>query len=191
MDRLIRISDILNRLITRAGEWASWLVLALVAVTVFDIITRRFLVLGSTELQELEWHVHTALFMLCLGYGYLKDAHVRVDFLHERFKTRTKAWIELLGCLFFLLPYALLILYFGSTFVLWSFQTDEMSVAQTGLGHRWIIKSTILIGFALVLGAGIAVCLRKLVLLFGSPANRHRVAEPQPGAGMWHPGEDQ
>lgn len=182
MDRLIRISDRLDQLITRVGEMAAWFVLALVGVTIFDVFSRRILVLGSTPIQELEWHFHTALFMLCLGYGYLKDTHIRVDLLRERFSPRTKAWIELFGCLLFLLPYAALILYFGSIFVLWSFQTSEESAVGTGLGHRWIIKSTILIGFVLVLGAGIAVLLRQLALLFGPPALRARIADRRAAA---------
>ncbi len=147
---------------------AAWLVVPLVGVTLFDVITRRFFVLGSTKLQEMEWHLHTGLFLLCLAWGYLVDAHVRVDLVREKFAPRTKAWIELVGCVAFLLPYAALILYFGYDFVLVSFQQGEGSAATTGLPHRWIIKSTIVIGFVFVLGAGLAVLFRKIAFLFGS-----------------------
>ena len=58
MELLIKLSDRLDRLITRIGKVAAWAGLALVAVTIFDVVTRRFLVLGSTKLQELEWHFH-------------------------------------------------------------------------------------------------------------------------------------
>ena len=167
MHRLIRIADTMDRVISRIGGLASWLVLLLVGVTLFDVVTRRFLVLGSTKLQEMEWHLHTGFFMLCLGWGYLRDSHVRVDLVREKLSPRAKAWIELLGCAVFLLPYTALILYFGFDFVRVSFEQGESSAAMTGLPYRWIIKSTIIAGFILVLGAGVAVLLRKIVFLFG------------------------
>ncbi len=167
MERLVRIAERMDRAATWAGRAGAWLVLPLVGVTLFDVVTRRFFVLGSTKLQEMEWHLHTGLFLLCLAWGYLVDAHVRVDLVRERFSPRTKAWIEVVGCLLFLLPYTVLILYFGYDFVRVSFLQGEGSAATTGLPHRWLIKSTIVIGFVFVLGAGLAVLFRNIAFLFG------------------------
>jgi TRAP-type mannitol/chloroaromatic compound transport system permease small subunit len=183
MHRLIRIADTMDRAVSRIGGLASWLVLLLVGVTLFDVVTRRFLVLGSTKLQEMEWHLHTGLFMLCLAWGYLKDVHVRVDLVRERLPPRVKAWIELLGCAGFLLPYTALILFFGFDFVRVSFEQGESSAAMTGLPYRWAIKSTILAGFALVFGAGLAVLLRKIVFLFGPASMDLEISDiREPGA---------
>src|SRR5688500_1282504 len=74
-----RLSAALARIVTVVGRSAAWVVVLLCLITVFDVITRRFLVLGSIVLQELEWYLHTILFMLTIGFGYLADAHVRVD----------------------------------------------------------------------------------------------------------------
>jgi TRAP-type mannitol/chloroaromatic compound transport system permease small subunit len=176
MNALASLSDFLDRIITRIGEWAAWLLLPTVGVILFDVITRRFFVLGSTKLQEGEWHLHTALFTLCLGYAYLKDAHVRIDLVRERLHLRTKWWIELFGCLLFLLPYCVLILYYGYHFVSVSFEQNEVSAAMTGLSHRWMIKAFVPAGFLFLAGAGICVLLRRIVLLFGPRELRHRVA---------------
>jgi TRAP-type mannitol/chloroaromatic compound transport system permease small subunit len=191
MHRLIRIADTMDRVISRIGGLASWLVLLLVGVTLFDVVTRRFLVLGSTKLQEMEWHLHTAFFMLCLAWGYLRDSHVRVDLLREKFSPRVKAWVELVGCVVFLLPYTALILFFGFDFVRVSFEQGEISSAMTGLPYRWIIKSTIIAGFILVLGAGFAVLLRKIVFLFGPAGLDFEMSTiRRPGADRQHkPGD--
>lgn len=177
MQGLIRFSDAVDRLLTRVAKVAAWAGVALIALTIFDVITRRFFVLGSTQLQELEWHFHTVLFALLLGYAYIKDAHVRIDLVRERLSERTQWWLELLGCLLFLIPYCLIVVYYSYDFALRSFNDAETSASATGLTHRWIIKSVIPIGFSLLGLAGVAVVLRKFVELFGPPDLREKVHE--------------
>lgn len=177
MELMTRVSEGLDRVITRIGKLAAWAGLALILVTIFDVVTRRFFVLGSTKLQEAEWHFHTILFALCIGYAYLKDSHVRIDLIRENLSERAQWWIELAGCLFFLLPYCGLIIWFGIDFVERSFATSEISASATGLTHRWLIKSMIPLGFGLLALAGIAIMLRKLVELFGPEDLRAKVHE--------------
>jgi TRAP-type mannitol/chloroaromatic compound transport system permease small subunit len=177
MELLTRVSDGLDRVITKIGKLAAWAGLALILVTIFDVVTRRYFNLGSTKLQELEWHFHTILFAFCIGYAYLKDSHVRIDLLREKLSERTQWWLEVAGCLLFLLPYCALIVYYGIDFVERSFATGEVSASATGLSYRWIIKAAIPVGFALLGLAGVAVLLRKIVELFGPEELRRKVHE--------------
>jgi TRAP-type mannitol/chloroaromatic compound transport system permease small subunit len=188
MEALIRISDTLDKWIVWIGRIAAWAGVGLITITIFDVVTRRFLVLGSTKLQELEWHFHAVLFALCIGYAYLKDAHVRIDLVRERLSERTRWWIELLGCLLFLIPYCLLVIHFSTDFTLRSFATQEISASATGLSHRWIIKSVIPLGFLLLALAALTVVLRKLIELFGPPELRARVHQVE-AAEVEHVGE--
>lgn len=175
MELLMRVSEGLDRVIVKIGKIAAWAGLALILITIFDVVTRRFFVLGSTKLQELEWHFHVILFAFCIGYAYLKDSHVRIDLVRENLSERTQWWIEVAGCLFFLLPYCALVIYFGIDFTQRSFATQEISASATGLTHRWIIKSAIPIGFGILALSGIAVLLRKFVELFGPEELRSKV----------------
>ena len=177
MELLIRISEGLDRVIIKIGKIAAWAGLALILITIFDVVTRRFLVLGSTKLQEAEWHFHVILFAFCLGYAYLKDSHVRIDLLREKLSERTQWWIEVAGCLLFLLPYCGLVVWFGINFTERSFATSEVSASATGLSYRWLIKAVIPIGFTILALSGIAVLLRKFVELFGPEDLRRKVHE--------------
>jgi len=195
MEALVKISHGLDGLITRVGKIAAWGSLGMILVTVFDVLTRNFsqsewqllrdLVahqqnfFGSTKLQELEWHLHTILFALCLGYAYMRDAHVRIDLVRERLPERLRWWIELIGVLFFLMPICALIAWFSIDFTISSYNQHEISSSATGLTHRWIIKSAIPIGFALLFLAGIAVLLRKIVELFAPPELRAKVGKEE------------
>ncbi len=179
MDVLTRISDWIDWLLARIGKIAAWAGVILIVTTIFDVITRRFLVLGSTKIQEFEWHMHVVLFALLIGYAYLKDSHVRIDLVRERLGKRTQWWIELAGCFLFLLPYCALIIYFSYDFAVRSFATSEISASATGLSYRWIIKSVIPVGFGLLALAGVATVFRKLVELFGPPDLRAKVQETE------------
>ena len=179
MGILVRISDGIDLVLTWIARIAAWAGVILIATTIFDVVTRRFFVLGSTKLQEFEWHMHVVLFGFLIGYAYLKDAHVRIDLLRERLSERTQWWIELAGCAFFLLPYAALVVYFSFDFAMRSYAVGEISASATGLTHRWIIKSVIPIGFSLLGLAGVAVALRKIVELIGPPDLRARVHETE------------
>ena len=174
---LVKISVFLDRLITRVGKLAAWTALLLIAVIVWDVVTRRFLVLGSTRLQEFEWHIHAVLFLFCLGFAYVKDAHVRIELVRERLSQRKQWWIELFGILLFLIPYCTIVLYFGFDWWHRSWILNEASDSATGLPFRWIIKMALPLGFIFLLLSGVTVLLRKIVELFGPPGLREFVAE--------------
>ena len=176
---LVVWSENLRSAVDRVGRFGAWMVLPLVGITVMDVCIRKvgkFQVslveifgrfFDSTVLQELEWHFHTGLFALVLGYGYIWNTHVRVDLLREHLAFRKKAWMELIGLCFFLIPYITIVIYFASIYAFDSFRMNEISASTVGLTHRWIIKSILVVGLVFVLIAGVSVLLQVLSVLFG------------------------
>jgi TRAP-type mannitol/chloroaromatic compound transport system permease small subunit len=94
---------------------------------------------------------------------------VRIDILQSRWSPRTRAWVELLGAIVFLVPFCLAVLWYGWNFVVRSFLMNEASASQTGLPYRWIIKSFLLAGFALLLVSAIGSIARQIAILRGEP----------------------
>lgn len=164
-DPVGRLAVALARFVAVVGRAAAWVVVLLCLITVFDVITRRFLVLGSIVLQELEWYLHTILFMLTIGAAYIADAHVRVDLIRERLKPKHRSALEIVGCLLFLLPFGIVLLYFSWDLFARSFAAGENSPHAAGIPHRWLIKAVLPVGFALLLAAGVAVVLKHVALL--------------------------
>jgi len=174
---LLNISSKLESILVAIGKLGAWLSLPLIAIIMFDIISRKFFVLGSTKLQEMEWHLHAALFLLALGYAYLKNSHVRIEVIRESFSTKLKAILEVIGVLIFILPYTGLIVWFGIDFVSRSYGMNEVSAALTGLSHRWIMKSFVPMGMAFLWLAGISVLLRNLSYLIGHKNNNKELMD--------------
>ena len=177
MRYLLRVEGALNAVTTWTGRIGAWISVPLMIIIVFDVITRRFLVLGSTKLQEGEWHLHAVLFLLCLGFAYLRNAHVRISLVHERFSPKVRRWIEFIGCLIFAIPYCAIVFYFATDFVERSWAVGEASDSATGLPYRWAIKAFLPAGMLLLGLAAIAVLLRKFVELFGPPELRPAAEE--------------
>ena len=176
---VLKVSDALRSFVDFVGRWASWLIIPLVVITVFDVTARQIVwiqiwlvenlgrIFESTLLQELEWHVHTALFTLVLGYGYIWNTHVRVDLVRETLAFRKKAWLELLGLTFFMIPYCLTVIWFAWIYAHDSFVINEISASQVGLSHRWIIKSVLVFGLIVAALSGVAVWLQVALELRG------------------------
>lgn len=150
--------DFIRKTVLFGGTLAALVFLpGLALVSIFDIVTRRFLQLGSTPLQELTWHFFFACVMFSIGYTYLKDKHVRVDILRERLTPCVKDRIERTLLIILLIPLSLVLIWFGTRMTWISFVQDEGSRAAFGLSSRWIIKSALPIGAALLF---LAACYR-------------------------------
>jgi len=189
MDKLLNIADVLDRIPRFAGKCAGFVVLPLIAVIMFDVITRKidFLRIGMSQLsfywviepiklQDMEWHLHAVILMLSFGFAYLLNAHVRVDIFREMLSRRGQAWVEFWGIVLLAVPYLILVTYFSFVFVIISYNQGEGSESLTGITHRYIIKSVMVIGFLLTCSAFAATFIRLCSLLFGGPDQQEKAA---------------
>jgi TRAP-type mannitol/chloroaromatic compound transport system permease small subunit len=165
---LLKTSDALHRLLERVADAAGWLLIVLMAVTCVDVTFRKFGVVGFpyTKFQEMEWHLHTTIFSLWMGFNYCVNAHPRVDSYTEKLGFRAKAWIELAGCLVFALPYTAVLLWYGWDFVKTAWVFNERSDSALGLEWRWLIKGILYAGFWLLFLGILSVLLRLVAYLF-------------------------
>ena len=179
-DFMLGESEALATFCSRVGLAAAMLYLPMILIIVYDVLQRKYLdldpgftatswyqVFTSTRLQEMEWHLHAVLFLMCLGYAYVKDAHVRIELVREKLGPRTRVWLELAGCVFFLVPYCYIVVLYGTDFAERAFSIMEKSSAQTGLEYRFVIKSFLPLGFSVLALAGASVALKCIVYLFG------------------------
>jgi len=147
------------------GKTTSWLVLVMVILVSYDVTMRYLFRSGSIGLQELEWHLFSIIFLLGAAYTLKYDDHVRLDlFYQSRFMNDyRRAWVNIFGGLFFLLPFCLLIIISSWPFVSLSFIHAEASPDPGGLPYRWILKSSIPLGFGLLFIHGISEIFKNLV----------------------------
>ncbi|MCJ7766261.1 MAG: TRAP transporter small permease subunit, partial [Thiovulaceae bacterium] len=117
----------LESLIRWIGYLAAASLLVLILLIVYDTVMRYLFQSGSIALQELEWHLFDVVIMLGIAYTLQRASHVRVDIFYERYSDKTRRIINIIGALFFILPFSLLIVYVGVDFVMISFEQLEGS----------------------------------------------------------------
>ncbi len=139
------------------GKYLSWLTTVLVLVVAFDVCRRYLFNKTSVAFLELEWYIFSIIFLLGMGFALRHDEHVRVDVFYARFSEIQKAWVNLFGTLFFLVPLSILCIYHSITYVKVSYFLGENSANPNGLPYTFLIKMIIPIGFFLLLLQGLAL----------------------------------
>ncbi|SFR66029.1 TRAP-type mannitol/chloroaromatic compound transport system, small permease component [Marinobacter daqiaonensis] len=164
-----RLSQVMDGVISAIGKTASWLWLVVTGVIIYAVVGRYAFGAGSVTLEEVQWHLAGAGWLLGLGYTLVTDDHVRVDVIHERLSLRSQAWIELFGLLFLLLPFLGLAVWEMVPYAYSSWQQGETSQAPAGLPYRWILKGVLALSFVLLILAALSRLLKVTALLFGFP----------------------
>ncbi|UCC26230.1 MAG: TRAP transporter small permease subunit [Gemmatimonadales bacterium] len=166
MQTLRLLAGLIDRLNVRLGALLRWLALLMVLMGAYNAVARYLtryagVSLSSNALNEAQWYLFSLIFLLGAAYGLKVDAHVRVDVLYGRLSRRAQGWIDLLGGLLFLLPFAAVMLWVSFPTVRNSWVIGEVSPDPGGL-PRYPIKAVILVSFALLLLQGLAQVVRSV-----------------------------
>lgn len=145
----------IERFIEVLGAGTSWIALAIVALMATNVLLRYLFRTGSVWSQELEWHLLVPLILIGMSYALRHGEHVRVDILYSRFSPRSKEIVNLVSALL-ATAISILIIWFSLKYVQQSYVIDEGSPDPGGLPHRFLLKSLIPVGFALLLAQSIA-----------------------------------
>ena len=167
----IRVARTIDRFNDRIGAVIRWLVLVMVLVGAYNALARylnRWVDAGLTSnaLIDLQWYLFSLVFLLGAAYALNRDVHVRVDVVYSRFGEKGKAWVDLLGTLFFLIPFSVVMLWVSYPAVRNSWVIREVSPDPGGL-PRYPIKAVILVSFALLLIQGWAQVVKKVAVIRG------------------------
>lgn len=149
------------------GRALAWLTLAMVLITFAIVVLRYAFNLGWIAMQESVNYLHAAVFMLGAAYAYKHGAHVRVDIFYNQFNSRVKAWINLLGNIFFLAPVSLFIFWISLDYVGVSWRIKEASLETGGLPFVYVLKTVIPLAACLLLLQTITDCIGQLNKLLG------------------------
>lgn len=166
MKLLLSISQLIDALTDRIGKLAMWLVLATTLISAGNAIIRKVFGTSSNAWLEIQWYLFAAVFMLGSGYAFLKNAHVRIDFVSSRFSARTRNWVDIGGILVFVVPLCVLMIYEGWPLFTQALASGEMSSNAGGL-IRWPIYALIPFGFGLLMLQSASELIKRLAFLKG------------------------
>jgi len=166
---VIRLTTGIDRVNLAVGRAIRWLVPLICVVTVVHGISRRVFSLALNHVSESQWYMFAAIFMLGAGHTFLRDEHVRIDVLRNRFSDRVCDWIEIIGCLVCMVPIcAYLVHYTAGMFWISMLQNEGPPDVVVGL-PRWVLIAFMPSGFLLLGAQCLSEGLKALLRRSGHP----------------------
>lgn len=166
MTPLLTLSRVIDSISTFMGKSTMWLILAATLISAGNAIVRKAFDMSSNGLLEIQWYLFAAVFMLGAGYGFLKNSHVRIDFISNRLTDRTRNWVDLLGIVLVLFPFCVLMIVLSWPVFVSAYNNGEMSQNAGGL-IRWPVYLLVPVGFALLMMQGVSELIKRIAFLRG------------------------
>ena len=166
MDALLGLSRGIDRVNTIIGRNVSWLILVAVLVSAANAIIRKVFNTSSNAWLELQWYLYGAAFLGAAAYTLKENEHIRIDIIYGMWSRRTQHWIDLIGNVFFLMPFVTLMIYFLYPWVMRSYRSGEVSTNAGGL-ILWPAKAMLLVAFIMLFFQGVSEIIKKIAVMRG------------------------
>jgi len=188
MGGLLGLSRGIDRVNTMIGRAVTWLILVAVLVSAGNAIIRKVMNTSSNSWLELQWYLYGAAFLGAAAYTLKENEHIRIDIIYGMWKRRRQHWIDLIGHVFFLMPFVTLMIYYLWPWVMRSYRSGEVSTNAGGL-VLWPAKAMLLAGFILLFFQGISEIIKKIAVMRGiipdpTPFVSHHTAAELEGEAM-------
>ena len=141
----------MRKAINTISQGVSWLGLVLACLMVVDILLRYGFKISLTWIIDLEWHIFSILFLWGASSTWMLDKHVRVDVFYTLWPKYRQAKLNIIGSLFFLIPWSVMGIITSIQYAWMSYSVGEGSPDPNGLGARYLIKFAIVFGYLLLL----------------------------------------
>ena len=162
---MLRLARAIDRFTERSGALFAWLLLPLLVVIGWEVTARYAFDAPTTWAYETIYMLYAALFMLGAAYALRTGAHVRTDFLSEKWLPRTRAAIDAIAYLLLFFPGMLLFLVAGFEATLSSYAIDERSPETSWFPPLWPLKALVPASALLLLVQGVSELLKTLETL--------------------------
>ena len=138
--------------INKIAGFICAIIVVLMSLNVFLVVVLRYLFgISFIWMQETYVWMHAYIFMLGAGFTYMNDDHVRIDIIYRSSSLTYRAFVDLIGNIFLLLPFLYIIWSYSFPFVYKSWEMNEISREAGGLSNLYLLKFAILIFVFLLL----------------------------------------
>lgn len=175
LDASLKVSKFIDAVTTAFGIVARWLTVVVVTIGVFNVVTRYVgrslgISLGGSMYIVLQTYAFDLIFLLGAAYVFRVDGHVRVDIVFSALKPRMRAVVDLFGNLLFLVPFAIMGIYFSLPYVRKSWEQREINLSADGI-VVYPMKAVIIVGFALLIAQSLSEIIKHVAFLAGHPSS--------------------
>jgi TRAP-type mannitol/chloroaromatic compound transport system permease small subunit len=166
LQSLLKLSRAIDSFNTLVGRWVSWLIVVAVIISATNAVVRKVFDVSSNAYLELQWVLFSVVFLLCAPWTLLKGEHIKIDIINHTLPLKVRSWIDMIGHIFFLVPFCVILIWTSIPFFLASYHQNEQSFSAGGL-PQWPAKGLIMIGLALLLIQAISEIIKRAAIMQG------------------------
>lgn len=130
----------IDELINFIGNFSSLLVFVLIFLIFISVVLRYFFSIGFTWMQDLYIWIHATIILLGIAYTLKQNEHVRIDLIYRNASEKYKKRVNLFGLVVFGLPFCFILINYGYSYFLRSYNLNETSKEIGGLPNLFILK---------------------------------------------------
>ena len=169
MTYFIQLCTVTNQKLDAFAQFVAqriaWLTVIMVLVTSGIVLVRQLFNLNSLAAQESVTYMHALVLMVAMAYTLKEQGHVRVDIFYRGYSPLKKAWVDLLGSILFLLPFAVITFIISWGFVEQSWGMLEGSGDAGGIQGVYLLKSLLLVNSVLLALQAVSEIARNLIVI--------------------------
>jgi len=163
---LARAVRAIDRFAELCGVAIAWLMVPLAAAVVYEVVARYAFDAPTIWSFDVTYMLYGAMFMLGAAYALRVGAHIRTDFLWERWSLRTRGVIDSIAYLAFFFPGIALFLWVGWAEARYAYQIGEMSEQTPWRPLLWPLKACVPLAAGLLLLQGLSELAKSLHAAF-------------------------
>lgn len=167
MTPLLSLSRLIDGMSNLIGRAMMWFLLATTLISASNAIIRKIFNISSNAFLEIQWYLFAAVFMLGSGYAFLKNAHVRIDFISSKFSARGRNIVDVIGIIVFVFPLCYLMVKLSWPVFENAWVSGEMSSNAGGL-VRWPVYGVIPLGFVILAIQAVSELIKRVAFLTGN-----------------------
>jgi TRAP-type mannitol/chloroaromatic compound transport system permease small subunit len=166
MQGLLGLSRAIDRFNEAIGKAVTWLIFIAIMVSATNAVVRKVFNTSSNAWLELQWYLFGAAFMLAAAYTLKQNEHIRIDIFYGTRSRRTQHWIDLIGHVFFLMPFVVLMSFMLVPYAWRAYEIGQVSTNSGGL-IIWPARAILAAGFILLVLQGISEIIKKIAVMRG------------------------
>jgi len=153
---LIKTVRVIDRFTDWTGVWIAWLNLPLVLAVAYEVIARYLFHAPTLWSFDVTYMLYGTIFMLGAAYALHKGAHIRTDFLYDRWTVRTKGVIDAVSYIVFFFPAFFVFMLVSGNEAWYAFTIHETSEQTPWRPLLWPYKAVVPLTCLLLLIQGVS-----------------------------------
>ena len=153
---MLRLARAIDRFTELSAALFAWLLVPMLVAVAWEVVARYVFDAPTVWVYETVYTLCAAMFMLGAAYALRVGAHIRTDFLWEKWPVRTRAGIDTVAYVALFFPGMALFLVAGAEAAWSSYALGERSADTAWLPPLWPLKALVPVSALLLLAQGVS-----------------------------------